>query len=562
MTSLNRNGIISKEALDKLQKITSTEMDWRDWFENQSPAQKQEWINNLRDAPLVGPQPGPQTMAFNSDADIIGYGGSAGGGKSALIALKALLSHTRTVIFRKDAQQLRALVDDLIQFVGTDTGLNRAHSSFYLGDRPGHMIEWGGIGDPGSEQKWRGRAHDLMCIDEATEVQEKKIKFLMAWCRTHLQSQRCCVIMTFNPPGGPDDPSGGQGRWVIDYFAPWLDERHPNPAKSGEIRYFGTNENGDEIECEDNTPYEIELNKEIITVKPRSRTFIFSRVWDNEYLKNTNYVQTLLSLEEPHRSRMLLGDFRSGIIDHEDQLIPTGWVDEAMDRWREAEKNMRIPELKRKQMGSIGVDVARGGLDYTILARRHGFFWDKLISVKGGQTPDGSKVAALCTQHVRDGATICIDANGVGASPYDLLKQAGANVEGIMGQKTKGLPNLPNTEKCANLRTALWWMLRKILDPDNNFMPLIPPDNRLRSELIAPLFSQNANKIVIDTKRQVKERLGFSPDMGDALAYSLYNIDDVEERCAERLQGLPVNVGDDFYKRHLAYFNEHDWMMN
>ena len=33
---------------------------------------------------LWSPLPGPQTMAYESEADIIGYGGAAGGGKTDL----------------------------------------------------------------------------------------------------------------------------------------------------------------------------------------------------------------------------------------------------------------------------------------------------------------------------------------------------------------------------------------------------------------------------------------------------------------------------------------------
>ena len=72
--------------------------------------------------------------------------------------------------------------------------------------------------------------------------------------------------------------------------------------------------------------------------------------------------------------------------------------------------------------------------------------------------------------------------------------------------------------------------------PPFNFEPLLPPDNRLRSELIAPLYDQSTDKVRIDTKEKVKERLGFSPDMGDAIAYSLFYLDDLEYKS--KIRGL------------------------
>ena len=39
---------------------------------------------------VIGPQPGPQEMFLSTPADIAGYGGAAGGGKSFGLLLEAL----------------------------------------------------------------------------------------------------------------------------------------------------------------------------------------------------------------------------------------------------------------------------------------------------------------------------------------------------------------------------------------------------------------------------------------------------------------------------------------
>ena len=138
------------------------ELVWEEWFEGLSASQKAEVAHIAGRLPRVGPIEGPQRHAFTSKAKILGYGGAAGGGKSALLALLAILSHHRSVAFRYDAKQLRNLIDDVIQFVGTAEGLNRQSGVFYFGDEQGHMLEWGGLGKPGSEMDWRGRAHDFI----------------------------------------------------------------------------------------------------------------------------------------------------------------------------------------------------------------------------------------------------------------------------------------------------------------------------------------------------------------------------------------------------------------
>ena len=123
---------------------------------------------------------------------------------------------------------------------------------------------------------------------------------------------------------------------------------------------------------------------------------------------------TLQSLPEPLRSQMLYGDFQAGIEDDAMQVIPTAWVELAQARWRKPDK--------LEPMDSLGVDVARGGRDQTILARRYGMWFDEPLTYPGKATPDGPTVAGLAIAARRDEAVIHIDVIGVGSSPYDFLK--------------------------------------------------------------------------------------------------------------------------------------------
>jgi hypothetical protein len=55
------------------------------------------------------PNPGPQTAAYDSAADILLYGGAAGGGKTDLLIGLALTQHQRSVIFRRHYVDLRGV---------------------------------------------------------------------------------------------------------------------------------------------------------------------------------------------------------------------------------------------------------------------------------------------------------------------------------------------------------------------------------------------------------------------------------------------------------------------
>ena len=96
------------------------------------------------------PLPGPQTDAYNSPADILYYGGAAGGGKSDLLLGLALTRHQRSIIYRREHTQNVALVDRLLgEILQSRDGWNGKDSVWKSrsGDR---QLEFGACNDPGS----------------------------------------------------------------------------------------------------------------------------------------------------------------------------------------------------------------------------------------------------------------------------------------------------------------------------------------------------------------------------------------------------------------------------
>lgn len=479
-------------------------------------------------AELWTPLPGPQVTAYISDADIVGFGGAAGGGKSDLACGKALTQHENTIIFRREATQLTGLIDRLIKIVGHRTGYN-GQEKVWREPVPGKQIEFGSVPNAGDETKYQGRPHDLIVFDEAANFLESQVRFLLGWLRTTTPGQKCQALLTFNPPTTSD------GRWIVNYFAPWLDNTYPRPAVAGELRYAasvpaanGTStdlwvDGPEEFVLHEGQPF-YEFRREDYEpqdiIRPMARTFIPSKVSDNEFLVGTGYLAQLQALPEPLRSQMLHGDFMAGVSDDPWQVIPTEWVELAMSRWTD-----RYP---KGEMNCMGVDVARGGQDETVLARRHGMWFDTPLAYPGKQTPDGPAVAGLVIGALRDAAPIQIDVIGVGSSPYDFLVQANQQITGVnVSEKAVDANNKPYTDRSGrlkffNMRSYLWWMMREALDPAYDTGICLPPDARLKADLCMPKWMmKDSATIQVESREDIYRRLKRSPDYGSAYVLAL-----------------------------------------
>jgi hypothetical protein len=96
------------------------------------------------------------------------------------------------------------------------------------------------------------------------------------------------------------------------------------------------------------------------------------------------------------------GNFMAARADDQRQVIPSNWVRQAQLRW-----TPRPPQ--DVPMTAIGVDVAQGGSDSTVLAPRYDTWYAPLIVVPRKETPTPSSAAALVVQRRRHGAAVIVD---------------------------------------------------------------------------------------------------------------------------------------------------------
>lgn len=510
----------------------------------------------LNDPVIWRPQPGPQTMAYYSEADVVGFGGAAGGGKTDLACGKALTRHRKIGMFRRVGTELTALEDRVADITGNEarTGYN-GQKKIWRNVVPGVQLEFGSVPNLGDEKGHQGRPKDLLVLDEASNFLEAQVRFLMGWVRTTIKTQQCQVLMCFNPP------TDAEGRWIVEFFGPWLKRTHPNPAKPGELRWFAVIDGRDTevpdsrqfVMIEGVRTYEFDAKKHKKTdiIQPQSRTFIPSRVTDNKYL-GAAYISTLQSMPEPLRSQMLNGDFEAGMQDSEWQVIPTAHVEAAMARWK--------PLDPKPPMSQIGVDVARGGQDNSIVSCRHGWWFDKLIVKPGKETPTGADVAGMVVANRRDSAPINIDAIGVGSAAFDAIHDLRLQVMGvIVSEKSIGVSK-SGAMRYFNLRTELVWAFRELLDPQYNLGVALPPDDQLKADLCAFTWRPREGKIYVHSREEIIEKIGRSPDRASAVFLAAMQVPkrhelEVKEREQQREHNPFASVEGSgvFDRRHSGY---------
>jgi hypothetical protein len=452
------------------------------------------------------PNPGPQTEAFYCEADELFYGGQAGGGKTGLEVGLALTEHKRSLLLRRTNKEADGLVKAIEEVVGHRNGYNSQKNSWRIGER---IIDMGGCQLEEDRQKYKGDPHDLIAFDEVSDFTETQYTFIIGWNRSVIPGQRCRIVAAGNPPTRPE------GLWVLKRWAAWLDPKHPKPAKPGELRWYTTDESGREIEVDGPGPHLIG-GEEVVA---RSRTFIPARLSDNPDLASTNYGAVLAALPAELRAAYRDGRFDAGLEDDPWQAIPTDWVLQAQERWG------KVPPVG-VPMCAIGVDVAQGGTDSTVLAQRHDGWFAPLHSVPGAQTPGGTDVAGIVIARRRDNAKVVIDiGGGWGGDAYAHLKANGVDVDSYMGVKKSLRRTIDNQLTFTNVRTEAYWRLREALNPDQEGgSPIMLPDDReLLADLTAPTYSVKGGGLALEPKEDLIKRIGRSPDKGDAVVMAWFS---------------------------------------
>ena len=222
-----------------------------------------------------------------------------------------------------------------------------------------------------------------------------------------------------------------------------------------------------------------------------------------------------------------------------EQLITESWVEGRKDEWGEtsplyiARCEGDFPPEGTRQVISLalceeaanrdiqpegdihlGIDVARFGDDLTVYTPRRG---NVILEQITDAHRDTMEVAGRATAlHHRDGyMSIQVDVIGIGAGVVDRLSELGLPV---VAWDVRQAPN--DKEHFFNKRTEAWFGFADWLQYGK-----IPRDLDLFADLTAPQYSYTSDgKLKVESKDEMKKRLGHSPDKADSAIASIQNI--------------------------------------
>lgn len=227
----------------------------------------------------------------------------------------------------------------------------------------------------------------------------------------------------------------------------------------------------------------------------------------------------------------VLGEFP---LQTEDVLIPIHWIEAAQQRWLDIPRNEK--EILVNQELKLGADIAGMGNDKSCFAHRYDHFVDKIVSYsnQGKRETIHMETAGKIKNLIKKGGYAFIDTIGEGAGVYSrLVEQSVENaVSAKASENAKGLHDKTGVRTFANMRAYMFWSLRDALDPQFNSTLALPVDHELTQELTEIHWMTHSNgSILLEPKEDIKERIGRSPDKGDAIALTYYPMQRVRTKA-------------------------------
>jgi len=198
------------------------------------------------------------------------------------------------------------------------------------------------------------------------------------------------------------------------------------------------------------------------------------------------------------------------------QLIGIDEVEAAMNR-------VMRPDVYDWAQKRLGIDVARFGDDRTVIFPRQGLCSFMPVTMRHNPVTDkpsvdiANRVMAAKMKWGNVEREFFDDTVGWAHGAIDVMRAAGhATTLGVNFASTK-----TNDPRYYNMRSQCWMEMCEWIRRGGK-LPRIP---ELKRELTSPTYTYQNGKFLLEPKDQIKERIGVSPDLADALALTFAEIE-------------------------------------
>lgn len=265
---------------------------------------------------------------------------------------------------------------------------------------------------------------------------------------------------------------------------------------------------------------------------PPYRKFIRATAWDNPYLPK-EYIEQLERADEITKQRLLYGNF-----DYDD-------TPGKLFRWDEI-SDLFEANIQPNDTTYITCDVARLWSDNTVIIVRKGLDWIDIRTFQGQTTDQTANVIKELERFYNcRRSNIAIDSDWVWGGVADQLR-------GCVNFVNNGTPIVQKDEirNYANLKTQCYFKLKYLMEKrEIRITTSWEIKDRIQIELDNILIKdlEGENKIRLESKEDMKKRLGHSPDYADSICMRMYRELNRSNSPIEKTEIITVNFDDMLY---------------
>lgn len=227
--------------------------------------------------------------------------------------------------------------------------------------------------------------------------------------------------------------------------------------------------------------------------------------------------------ENPWVKVNILGEFPAASIN---ALLGAEEVNEAMRRHLTSD----VYEWSQKR---LGVDVARFGDDRTVIFPRQGLAAFRPVVLRNMRTTDIAARVMKAKLSWGSELELIDDTFQWGKGVIDNLITGGVPAIGV-NYAGKAIDPRYNSKRCEG-----WFAMSEWVKAGG----ALPQNDDLVAELCEPTYTYLGGKFVMEPKEQIKERLGRSPDLADALMCT-FAMPDMPGELTERIRGRHTTLHD------------------